>query len=714
MSTRLKLALAVAAVALYIVAGVALLVVTLSSELSGGERDVVERALSREAAVLVLGAGLFLFGLAALVSALLRPHLVVPRRLARQTELIATANPAHRVEAHGPAELRELGGAINHLADRSQAAREGVERQIAAARADLEEERNRLAALMSELTLAVLVCNADGRILLYNAAATELLSREDGTALVGLGRSIFGILDRSLVAHALERIGARTNGAAPAPVHLTAAIADDRLLRIGMAPVGDRHGELSGFVLILDDVTHAAHQSLRRDALLRSLTEGTRAAVGNIRAAVESMLEYPNMDPADRGRFVVIIREEALTLSDRVGRALEQHDADPGDGWLRAEMLGRDLLAAARVALEREAGVAAGVDDDEGELWLGVDSYALVHALVHLARRARGETGVDRFTLRLRKGGRHARLDLVWQGPPLHEETLRAWTAEPIGTERAGGATIGVVVARHGGELWGQAEEDGRSARVRLLLPLADPVRASRQPRAPSSADARPAFYDFDLFRWGERGAAWDSEPLDRLPCTVFDTETTGLSPTDDELISIGAVRIVNGRLLRQETFERLIDPGRPVPPESQAVHGISTEMVAGQPSIQEVLPRFARFAEDTLLVGHNVAFDLRFFELEEGRTGVRFDGPVLDTLLLSGVVHPEEEDHSLEAMAARLGINVVGRHTALGDAILTGEVFLRQVTLLAARGLVTLGQVREAARRTYLARVSDSLYTRG
>ena len=75
--------------------------------------------------------------------------------------------------------------------------------------------------------------------------------------------------------------------------------------------------------------------------------------------------------------------------------------------------------------------------------------------------------------------------------------------------------------------------------------------------------------------------------------------------------------------------------------------------------------------------------------------------------------MHPDEEDHSLEAMAARLGVSVVGRHTALGDAILTGEIFLQQIRLLAAQGTPMLGDAREAARRTYLARVSASLYSR-
>jgi DNA polymerase III subunit epsilon len=76
-------------------------------------------------------------------------------------------------------------------------------------------------------------------------------------------------------------------------------------------------------------------------------------------------------------------------------------------------------------------------------------------------------------------------------------------------------------------------------------------------------------------------------------------------------------------------------------------------------------------------------------------------------------VAAPEEQDHSLEAIAARLGVSVVGRHTALGDAILTGEIFLKQLRLLAAQGFVTLGEAREAARRTYVARRSESLYSR-
>ena len=84
----------------------------------------------------------------------------------------------------------------------------------------------------------------------------------------------------------------------------------------------------------------------------------------------------------------------------------------------------------------------------------------------------------------------------------------------------------------------------------------------------------------------------------------------------------------------------------------------------------------------------------------------MRFDQPVLDTLLLSAVIHPNQPSHQLEAIAERLGVAVQGRHTAIGDALTTAEVFLRLVALLRQRGIVTLGEARAAARKSYLARI--------
>ena len=284
-------------------------------------------------------------------------------------------------------------------------------------------------------------------------------------------------------------------------------------------------------------------------------------------------------------------------------------------------------------------------------------------------------------------------------------ETMQRWESEPVSLgEGTNPYSLREVAERHGGDVWHQVEPDDGTAYVRLLLPVTKPdpgwdVRVVRE--------SRPEYYDFDLFHQPGQTPQLDEVPLRQLTYTVFDTETTGLHPSSgDEIISIGAIRIVNGRLLQAEVFDRLVDPRRPISPTSIEITGISPDMLVGQPSIDVVLPQFHRFAEETVLVAHNAAFDMRFLQLKEERTGVRFINPLLDTLLLSAVIHPNQEVHRLEMIAERLGVSLVGRHTALGDAILTGEAFLKMIPLLADKGIHTLRQAREAAEKTYYARV--------
>jgi DNA polymerase-3 subunit epsilon len=115
----------------------------------------------------------------------------------------------------------------------------------------------------------------------------------------------------------------------------------------------------------------------------------------------------------------------------------------------------------------------------------------------------------------------------------------------------------------------------------------------------------RPEFYDFDLFHQAGQTPEMENRLLGELVYTVFDTETTGLDPRGgDEIISIGAIRVVNGRLLHTETINQLVDPRRPVPAESMKYHGIDDNgMLQGKPSIEKALSFFHRFAQNTVLV---------------------------------------------------------------------------------------------------------------
>jgi DNA polymerase-3 subunit epsilon len=145
---------------------------------------------------------------------------------------------------------------------------------------------------------------------------------------------------------------------------------------------------------------------------------------------------------------------------------------------------------------------------------------------------------------------------------------------------------------------------------------------------------------------------------------------------------------VVNGRILTGETFSRLVNPDRPIPAESVRFHGISDRMVQDKPPLSVVLPQFKAFVADAVLVGHNVAFDLKFIRLHEAQCGVMFDNWVLDTMLLSSYVDGMADHQSLDAIAERYGIGVTERHTALGDALATAAILLRLIEALESKGI--------------------------
>jgi DNA polymerase III subunit epsilon len=660
--------------------------------------------------------------LGALVWLLYRAYALAPMRMREQALVMVASNPSLRLQERGASEIRTLAQVVNALADQRESLQQDVAQKIEQAKASVEEERNRLAALMSELTQSVVVCNLDGRILLYNSRARlqfqVLGSNTPGgsATLIGLGRSIFAVMERNLITHALESVQHRLRrGSAQPSANFVTTTRAGQLIRVQMAPVFGAAGasdagadrSISGYVLMLDNITRTVQAQIQRDQLLQTLTEGSRAALGNVRAAVENLQQYPDMDSQQRDRFVGVIRDEVQAMSEH----LNQATADYGDAlkthWPLEDMHGADLLQAARQRIEQRLGLSVTVDALAQDIWIRVDSFALLQSLSYLAARLQDARAVDAVALRLNPAGRMVELDLLWSGDALDASVLSNWELAPL---RAAGEdstlTLHDVIERHGGELWQQRDALTPLSLIRMLLPTAVAQDAA-DPATWLRNESRPEYYDFDLFRQTEETRALDDQLLTKLSYTVFDTETTGLEPSaGDEIIQIGATRIVNGRLLRNEAIDQLIDPKRRLKPESIPIHGITEDMVKGQPTIAEVLPVFHEFCEDTVLVAHNAAFDMRFLQLKEATTGIEFRHPVLDTLLLSAVIHPNQESHRLEAIAERLGINVIGRHTALGDAIVTGEIFLKMIPLLAEQNIHTLGQARAAAAKTYYARV--------
>ncbi|MCM2287928.1 MAG: exonuclease domain-containing protein [Sulfuritalea sp.] len=687
---------------------------------------------------LPLGALMTLLGFIAgviLLRSLFQHYVLGLLRMAETLRLMLGANRNFRVAPEGPPEVRELARAANDLAQQRDELLNDVEAQIRQAKATVEEEKNRLAALMSELALGVVVCNLDGRILLYNSRArlqfkalAQGPTSMSGGALIGLGRSIFSILERGQISHSLENIQQRLRrGSAEPTANFITSTRSGALLRCQMAPVLGRavpeteegaavspigsEPPVTGYVLTIENITRNFEREAERDQALQALTDGNRAALGNIRAAVETLIGSPEMETAYRERFMRVIADEAGAMSSKLEATMGRFADALKTRWPLEDVLAVDILAAAARRIEDKLQLPIKHEDQDASLWMRVDSFALIQAITFLASRLQDHYAIRELRLRIATEGRMVFVDLIWSGTPASSETLYTWELEPmnVGAETSP-LTLRDVIDRHGAEIWYQRDKAAHYAFFRIVL------AAAATPDIPAAgqmqhlhSDSRPEYYDFDLF--AARDAAGSGIDPDRklteLAYSVFDTETTGLLPSEgDEIIQMGAVRIVNNRLLRQEIFDQLVDPGIPLKPEGIPIHGITEAMVNGQPRLDVVLPAFHEFCAETVLVAHNAAFDLRFFQLKEDSLGIRFTQPVLDTLLLSAVIHPSQESHSLENIAERLGINVIGRHTALGDAYVTGEVFLKMIPLLADMGILTLRQALDAAQKTYFARV--------
>lgn len=219
------------------------------------------------------------------------------------------------------------------------------------------------------------------------------------------------------------------------------------------------------------------------------------------------------------------------------------------------------------------------------------------------------------------------------------------------------------------------------------------------EPLTPDAA--RPLVYDFDLL---DREAAEELNDcaLQDLTFVVFDSETTGLDPETDEVVQLGAVRVVNGKIIPGEEFDTLVNPGCPIPPGSTKVHGVSDDMVIHAPDFETVCSGFHQFATGAVIVAHNAPFDMSFLRRTAPSCGVAFENPVLDTVHLSAIVFGGSATHTLDALCDRLQIKIPEalRHTAMGDAKATAEALVALLPVLQARGLKTFGDLREEAKK--------------
>lgn len=612
-------------------------------------------------------------------------------------QLISLGKPVSELPLPRSRLLTELVDNLQLLSTDLEHARQEASRALESGTVGLEDEKQRLEVVLGEIRDGVLVCDRDGRILLCNPAAEAILGDADR---VVPGRSIYELWARAPVEHSLQLLQSRQHaatdrGESDRHVEFVGATLDQgRLLHCRMSLLPASATLRPGFLLTFNDVTRKVEALTRRDETLRQAVQTLRAPLANLRAAAENLARETGMAEQDRERFQTMIARESRELSQCLDWMASESQEFLSAPWSMADIQTSDLIASTRLQ-PGDDGQLPAIREYGLPLWLHADSHAVSLLLGHLLRRLHDTHGAASVDIEALLGDRRVYLDLRWQGEPLQSATLENWLSEPLAAE-ASEKTGLQVLERHGSVSWSQWDTGHPGCSV-LRIPLPASQRQWEQP-LPGNSNRREFHGPVSAARTQNLGTMAEL-PLERLTCIVFDTETTGVEPLrGDEIIWIAGLRVRNGRILAEPGFDELVRPGQPIPRTSTAIHGIRNSDVADSPGIEDVLPRFHRFVGKAVLVGHNADFDMQFIHMQESVCGVKFDSPVLDTLLLSMLLHGHTAEHSLEAIAWRFGVPIANRHTAPGDARLTAEIFVRMLGPLKEQGIHTLHDALSAS----------------
>jgi DNA polymerase III subunit epsilon len=628
--------------------------------------------------------------LAGLYAFVLRPL----KLLSHEIRIITGVNPGYVLELSGRHFLGDIPDAINELGRSFMKAKREIAEAVSAGSSDLENSKNRLETVLTSLRDGIIVCDERARIMFYNPAAMRVF--QDNAAL-SVGRSLYQLIAAAPIENSLSFLRQRRmrhpeEHGSDNDISFVCSTLIGTIISCNMRLLPDLPGLSWSFQLTCEDVSRQTDARSRREKLLRTAIKEMRVSLTSLGLNIESLELLPDLEAERRAALERTIMNDAQSLTgqfDLLAREIEEMESPR---YHVNDIFTEDAVACAARRLE-EKGIRLTMTGDA--LWVKADIHSLLLLLEFLAERIYKLSLAGALEIETLLGDRRVYFNFLWYGPAVPESEIRAWKScqlEPSSTQ-----SVAEVLESHGSDLWSYPHETPGFAVLRFPMPSSTRQWEPPLPLLP----ARPVYIDFSSYEDTPETVRMKDLPLNRVPFVVFDTETTGITPLEgDEIVSLAGVKIINRGILVGETFDRLVNPGRKIPETSIRFHGITDDMVKEKPFLEETLRAFHAFVGDAVLVGHNAAFDMSFIRMKEVRAGVRFKGPILDTLSLSLYLHGHAPEHSLDAVARRVGVEVRGRHTALGDSLITAQIFIKFIHLLQERGLTTLGQVMEVLRR--------------
>lgn len=605
-------------------------------------------------------------------------------RLSRDLRSIAYGQAVHKVDEDSLKYLGFLAPATRDVVQTLAESRSQVDNAIQNALHEVELQKSRLEIVLRDLQEAVLICTLDHKILLYNRRALEILHISGD---LGLNRSLFQVVAAKPFLHALERLTTRFDSRRYQDHHeglstlvVSSTLDGEHILqgRVSLF-LNVKESKPLGYVATFSDVTRELNNQAKCDNLLNTITTRMRGPLTSILASTDLLIRNEELSVQKRKTLQSVLKDEATTLGQHLKDIETEVIELLGQRWPMSDVYSATIFQCAigKSHISKEA-----VTLTDQQAWLYCDSLTISELICHLIRQLLEKQNIKQLSLSTSQIDQYICLQIAWRGEPIVNAQLDKWLDVELDIDM-GHISGQDVLDRHRTELWSVTADNGE-AKIQLPLRKAK-EHFKHEKKVRLVLPERPEFYDFDLLERMDTSSI-NETPLAQATYVVFDTETTGLEPSKgDEIVSIAGIRIVNGRILRGEIFNELVNPGRRIPKLATQVHGISDAMVKNAPDICTILKRFEQFVGDAVLVAHNAAFDMKFLTLKQSKCGTSFDNPVLDTVLLAAQVHGSSDSLTLDTLSARYGIELLekDRHTALGDAIATAEVFLRLIKLL-------------------------------
>ncbi|WP_404377646.1 exonuclease domain-containing protein [Vreelandella aquamarina] len=614
------------------------------------------------------GITLFLMGL------LLERMLFTPLRHLQAQLARWVANPDAQDENTPEGWLKGLGPDLRRVSQSWRADRARLATAHAEGARSASRIRQELETLLQVLETPLLLCDRHRRVMLFNQAAEDFFAGNTG---LGLGKRLDALLPAASLEQALAQLpedGSPREMLAPC---------DQRWLKVVIRRVPGSEKET---LVTCSDTTTAWNNEMGVRAELNHLLPPLRQHSASLSSAADALTQLPESQSEHslRTRLEQVIHEESSALNRQVAHIgtllddLQYHGERLRPIWSNDFWQSLDERLDPAHRLITPIGVPA---------WFKGDAPALIELFSSLVSHLSSHLPSSGFEGEITLNHKRAYVDLMWQGAPVPESELGVWRGQQLSSLPLA-PTVADILRQHATDIWSVADTDKRYARLRLPLPTIAQIQAPRE-----SAPPRPEFHDFGIAQLPAPDEALASRALRCLDIVAFDTETTGLElRRGDTVISLGACRIVNGRLLASDAFDHFVDPQRPIPAASTVIHGITDADVAGAAPLKTVLGLFHDYVDNAVLLAHNAAFDM----LAISGHGIPFDMPVLDTLLISKALDEALDGHDLDTLAKRYDLHFPPgtRHTALGDARVTAELWLALLPRLEARGIDTLEEL--------------------